>query len=582
MKIALTILLLIFSNFLILSQNDSINRLLVSNQNNDTLIANLKLELAYQNLRKSPSKSYEYILEVLKISESKNLKIQSSKAYTIKGIIKKNNGDYQAAVEAHFLALKYAKELGDEAQESVCYNNLGSVYQAQLNFEKSLEYYKKALAIEEKLKRKSQIALTLYNMGTVYEMKIELDKAYTHYYNSLLIEEELNNPEGIYFAYYGLAGVDSKRKDYHRALNYIEKALEIANKIGDSLGIAQCYNESAKLYLNQGNHSKSKELILSSNEIAKRLNLANLYKDNLLILSRIAEMQNDFQSSLLLLKQYNQLNDSLSSIEVSAKVAEIESRFELDKSEARIHFLEEKEQLLKVTADTQSKLRYFLLSVILILLTLSISNLYKIFSNYRQLMLIIGLTVFVLFLIAIALNRIQFSIWSIKTIVLSFLDVLTFAVFPIYLFILFLERTLLNKHIKIANELNNELKDIIPQSFVDQQINIVAENKKDKLSFMMSDLLYISSQDNYSEFHFTNSTPKAKELLRGSLKLIEEQAVQYPEMIRCHKSYIVNLSKIESIEGNAKGYKLKLINCKVEIPVSRNFPKEIINRLKNQ
>ena len=57
--------------------------------------------------------------------------------------------------------------------------------------------------------------------------------------------------------------------------------------------------------------------------------------------------------------------------------------------------------------------------------------------------------------------------------------------------------------------------------------------------------------------------------------------MKHQEIIRCHKSYIVNLCNVEKLLGNAQGYKLVMSNMDKQIPVSRNFPKEMIQKLKS-
>jgi DNA-binding LytR/AlgR family response regulator len=44
---------------------------------------------------------------------------------------------------------------------------------------------------------------------------------------------------------------------------------------------------------------------------------------------------------------------------------------------------------------------------------------------------------------------------------------------------------------------------------------------------------------------------------------------------RCHKSYLVNLAKVNHVSGNAQGYKLHLKDVEDQIPVSRKLNEEI-------
>ncbi len=102
------------------------------------------------------------------------------------------------------------------------------------------------------------------------------------------------------------------------------------------------------------------------------------------------------------------------------------------------------------------------------------------------------------------------------------------------------------------------------------QITFVAENNKDTLIVSVDDLQFIESADNYSEVVYVADNKIRKVLLRGSLTRFEEQA-HHPDIIRCHRSYVVNLRQVESVSGNAQGYKLRLKNYPTPIPVARRY-----------
>lgn len=102
------------------------------------------------------------------------------------------------------------------------------------------------------------------------------------------------------------------------------------------------------------------------------------------------------------------------------------------------------------------------------------------------------------------------------------------------------------------------------------EITFIAENEKDSLTLALDDLLFIESADNYSEIVFLQNDKIKKMLLRGSLSRFEEQA-HHPDVLRCHRSFIVNLRQVESISGNAQGYKLQLKNHVTPVPVARRY-----------
>lgn len=110
-------------------------------------------------------------------------------------------------------------------------------------------------------------------------------------------------------------------------------------------------------------------------------------------------------------------------------------------------------------------------------------------------------------------------------------------------------------------------------------ITLVADNEKDKLVMPVESLIYVESSDNYcTVVHLKNGQP-AKPLLRSSLGRLEKQIAQ-PHIVRCHRSYVVNLNRVERVTGNAQGYKLHLMGGQFQIPVARQYNETLITELK--
>lgn len=110
-----------------------------------------------------------------------------------------------------------------------------------------------------------------------------------------------------------------------------------------------------------------------------------------------------------------------------------------------------------------------------------------------------------------------------------------------------------------------------------QYIQFTAENGKDQLRLPVTELLYIESADNYSEIVFQENEQLRKELLRSSLSRLETQ-ISYDFIVRCHRSYIVNLHRVERVSGNAQGYKLHLRSLDMPVPVARKYSELVTER----
>lgn len=97
---------------------------------------------------------------------------------------------------------------------------------------------------------------------------------------------------------------------------------------------------------------------------------------------------------------------------------------------------------------------------------------------------------------------------------------------------------------------------------------VKCENKYEKI--FSEDILFIQGMQNYVQIN----TEKGKYLTLLNLKDIEEN-LDESSFLRVHKSYIVNLSKIDSLESH------EMIIKSHRIPVSRNFRDHVMNKVLN-
>lgn len=110
-------------------------------------------------------------------------------------------------------------------------------------------------------------------------------------------------------------------------------------------------------------------------------------------------------------------------------------------------------------------------------------------------------------------------------------------------------------------------------------ISLFSENDNEQLHLKTDELLYLTSADNYIEVVYQSGKKLSQKLLRGTL-LRAENMIGHSDVIRCHRSYIVNLQQVVSVEGTAQGYKLYLRGLEKPIPVSRSYKKEVMQLLK--
>lgn len=115
----------------------------------------------------------------------------------------------------------------------------------------------------------------------------------------------------------------------------------------------------------------------------------------------------------------------------------------------------------------------------------------------------------------------------------------------------------------------------IPQS----EIIIKGDNQYELLELPFNNWLAAEANDNYTRIYFQNGSLSESVLFRITLKKMEQSLANYSSCFRCHKSFLVNIDRVEHISGNAQGYRLHLPYMEETIPVSRGLNAAIKGKL---
>ena len=164
----------------------------------------------------------------------------------------------------------------------------------------------------------------------------------------------------------------------------------------------------------------------------------------------------------------------------------------------------------------------------------------------------------------------QYSYWGFIFITTSI------GIFPLLLLLYFTEKNLLNKNKALAVALD-ENRDRVEDATTSPMLSIVSPIiKEESLTIPKNDFLFAQASSNYCNIHYLEEGKLKKYLMRISLKNLMEQLELHSDIIRCHKSYIINKLNIKYIDGNARSLHLKMQHSEAEIPVSRSFPRSAL------
>ena len=125
--------------------------------------------------------------------------------------------------------------------------------------------------------------------------------------------------------------------------------------------------------------------------------------------------------------------------------------------------------------------------------------------------------------------------------------------------------------------------DEAPSLTKDEKITLYDNSGSLKLVVSLSNLFYIESDDNYIKVWYQDSEGTLKQyMLRCRLKTVEESFTG-SDLVRCHRKYIVNFDKVETITRTKEGYAIDLGLGNTEpIPVSKTYEDNVLARFNSR
>ena len=182
--------------------------------------------------------SIEVNLRFIRLSEETNGQNGlTAGSYGNIGLVYRNLGDYNKALDYYFKALEIRKDVLGEKHPNTAgtYGNIGVVYHNLEDYDKVLEFYNKALEIDKDVlgENHHDTAISYNNIGVVYDELGDYDKALEYHNKALEIKKEVLGEKhaSTAMSYNNIGNVYDDLGDYDKALEYHNKALEIFEEV---------------------------------------------------------------------------------------------------------------------------------------------------------------------------------------------------------------------------------------------------------------------------------------------------------------------------------------------------------------
>jgi len=160
----------------------------------------------------------------------------------------------------------------------------------------------------------------------------------------------------------------------------------------------------------------------------------------------------------------------------------------------------------------------------------------------------------------------------------TFINILTamaIAVIPITITTFIQQNLFHNKFSTTAENINSSLGSINPPESKQLFPVMVFGESGQKLSLIPNQLIYAETSKNSTDFYWQSLMGVEKTTVQTSLAKVEKEFSAHPQFVRLHRNFVINMRGIHKVEGNARGYRLRIARTKHEIPVSWKFHKKL-------
>ncbi len=109
----------------------------------------------------------------------------------------------------------------------------------------------------------------------------------------------------------------------------------------------------------------------------------------------------------------------------------------------------------------------------------------------------------------------------------------------------------------------------------------LAGTTNESVTLQISHLLYIEAVGNYVKVCHLHDGQVHNDMLRATMKQMEETLQPYPMIVRCHRAFLVNLGQIEQFTSHSGTPQLLINHCHESLPVSRSNMAQIKTAIKS-
>lgn len=277
------------------------------------------------------------------------------------GVVNRQLGNYQEAVNVLVEGLKISQELGDHARESSLLLDIALNYIDQREEATASKYLEQAFKLP--ITSQDLVLLSRYynRKGIIHESRQEFDEAIECHKKG--IEIKIKRGQNHARDLHNLANTYSQKGDFKMAENLADSALSMKRKAGWQVSTTFTLNLLSDIYHASGDDAKAIKVSLEALQIAKEKKVKDRERKTLGDLAESYGAIGNYELAWKYQKKYQALDDSLFNLQKSKQQANLLTLYETEKKQRTIEL---QEANLALATSTNSRLWIGIVAAVII------------------------------------------------------------------------------------------------------------------------------------------------------------------------------------------------------------------------
>lgn len=293
----------------------------------------------------------KYAEEAIEIFQKTVNKTGELAASNIVGLVFRNSGKFDRALEIYNRNLEIDRELKDRYGEEIDLGNIGDIYTESADYKTALNYYQIALKIAVEIDDRIGEAINLGAISTVYAYQGDYERSIAFSKKAIKIHLETGYKSGECNDLGNLGLTYMELGEYTKSIEYQNQALKVAYEIDEKYKIHTGLGNLGSIYLLIGNHQKALDYTKRAKSTADEMNDV-LY--SAIWMSQLAEIKIEMGN---LSGALNEFNKALSSfIEIGDQRNEALTYSNIANIQFKLNIYSEAESYFKKALDINQKI----------------------------------------------------------------------------------------------------------------------------------------------------------------------------------------------------------------------------------